>query len=278
MCGIAGVYINKNFDGRMDYGYLREHFSRLLVSAEIRGTHATGAFILRKGSASIEKSPQAASQFVRTEGYMSFLDKLDSKATALVGHTRFATQGDPSDNNNNHPIVDKPIVAVHNGIIRNDEVLDAKYTSVAEVDSASAVAAIRHYAQKDRLTTAGIRTALKEVEGVYTLLIGDIRTGRLFATRNTNPLVFHEDRKHGLLWFASTEAILESVFPLTAKQTQPILYPYSAVRFTSENGIANLSKATALSRPKAKYEPSVFSKDVYIPAKYRLFRFEDDDE
>ena len=140
----------------------------------------------------------------------------------MVGHTRYATTGSPSINANNHPIWDAPIIGVHNGILTNHKALDAKYDSNAEVDSAAAIAAIRHQVEDgSSMTTKKVADACSEVSGVYTFVVADVRTGKVWTARNTNPLVFFDDAAHGLLWFASTAPIMRESFPKATLTEQP---------------------------------------------------------
>lgn len=59
-------------------------------------------------------------------------------------HTRFATQGDPKVNDNNHPIIRPGIVLVHNGHVRNDDEVfrTLKVDRIAQVDSEAIAASL----------------------------------------------------------------------------------------------------------------------------------------
>ena len=90
----------------------------LLTQIEHRGSHASGfAYVDGNGDPGIYKQPKPGSQLSLAE--------MPRKVKSAILHTRYATQGLPSDNRNNHPVVstDNRIALVHNGVISNDQSL-----------------------------------------------------------------------------------------------------------------------------------------------------------
>lgn len=88
----------------------------LLVAAESRGRHATGVGYLDPAD--------SWPSYWRTAGRASrvcWSAPIPARAPVVIGHTRYATQGSPKDNRNNHPVVAPGIVAVHNGVVTNDD-------------------------------------------------------------------------------------------------------------------------------------------------------------
>ena len=105
MCGVFG-WVSKN-GGRVDLKTLR----RIAVVTESRGPHAWGmAWLDRDGELHMYK------QTGRISKNLDML-AMARNAVALIGHTRWATQGDPSDNGNNHPHQSLDGWYVHNGRI-----------------------------------------------------------------------------------------------------------------------------------------------------------------
>lgn len=107
----------------------------LLTQIESRGSHASGfSFVDLNGDPGIYKQPKPGSQLSMAE--------MPRKVKSAILHTRYATQGLPSDNRNNHPVLstDKSIALVHNGVISNDHLLRADLgmtlANSGEVDSA----------------------------------------------------------------------------------------------------------------------------------------------
>ena len=113
MCGIFGFV--SDGEGEPDIDRLR----KIAVVTESRGPHAFGfAWIDRRGRLRCYK------QTGRISDHLGLL-AMASDARMLIGHTRYATQGDPDDNINNHPHPVDGGWLVHNGMIpRYRETID----------------------------------------------------------------------------------------------------------------------------------------------------------
>jgi glutamine---fructose-6-phosphate transaminase (isomerizing) len=125
------------------------------------------------------------------------------KGSPGIGHTRWATHGEPSDDNA-HPHVCGPIAIVHNGIIENAEELRAGLITagaafVSQTDSeifahliareAGAGAQPGDRSQSTDLEDA-VRRALKSVVGTYGLAVLDARSpDRVVVARNGSPVL-----------------------------------------------------------------------------------------
>ncbi|AXI76432.1 glutamine--fructose-6-phosphate transaminase (isomerizing) [Peterkaempfera bronchialis] len=118
------------------------------------------------------------------------------KGSVGIGHTRWATHGEPSDANA-HPHLDgsQRIAVVHNGIIENADELRARLTAdgvafASETDSevlAHLIAA--HVAEGTELEDA-VRQALTHVVGTYGIAVLDAeQPDRIVAARNGSPIV-----------------------------------------------------------------------------------------
>lgn len=137
MCGIAGFNLHPDDVGVIDTTTVSE---ALLHDIVTRGRDATGAawFDPETGRCMVQKNDDPATKFV---GYM---DVPKNTQTAIF-HTRASTQGSPTLNENNHPIVVRDLVGIHNGVCRNDDEIfemvgEEKRT--AQVDSEAIFAAI----------------------------------------------------------------------------------------------------------------------------------------
>ena len=133
MCGIGAFQIINN---ETDPTKVARILLRLL---EVRGRDASGVAWHQDGDTYICKENCAGSALARR-----FRDSIGN--TGIV-HTRWATQGDPSNNLNNHPIDVGGLVGVHNGHIRNDRALIAMtdgYKREAQVDSEALFALLAH--------------------------------------------------------------------------------------------------------------------------------------
>jgi glutamine---fructose-6-phosphate transaminase (isomerizing) len=121
------------------------------------------------------------------------------KGSPGIGHTRWATHGEPSDENA-HPHVYGPIAIVHNGIIENAEEIRSGLvaggaTFTSQTDSELFAHLIAAAADRDgdggpRDLEEAVRIALKSVVGTYGLAVLDARSpDRLVVARNGSPVL-----------------------------------------------------------------------------------------
>jgi glucosamine--fructose-6-phosphate aminotransferase (isomerizing) len=114
------------------------------------------------------------------------------KGSPGIGHTRWATHGEPSDVNA-HPHVCGPIAVVHNGIIENADELRAKLAVggaefVSETDTEVLAHLIASTGASD--LEEAVRQALTSVVGTYGIVVLDARQpDRVVAARNGSPVV-----------------------------------------------------------------------------------------
>jgi len=114
MCGVFG-YLSRG--GRPNLDRLR----RIALVTETRGRHAFGmAWIDANGGIGTWKRPGPAG------GSLDALE-LVRDAVLILGHCRYATNGDPTANENNHPHRAGRGWIVHNGTVRNHRLLARRY-------------------------------------------------------------------------------------------------------------------------------------------------------
>ncbi len=178
MCGIVGYVGNQEA-----VPILLEGLHRL----EYRGYDSSGIAVRTKTALKIHKS----------EGRIHRLEaKLPKRLKGATGiaHTRWATHGEPTDDNA-HPHVDctGDIALVHNGIIENGaalrtELAAAGHTLQSDTDSEVLAHLIEDAKAGD--LEGRVRQALERVEGTYGLVVIDRTTpDRLVAARNGSPVV-----------------------------------------------------------------------------------------
>ncbi|GAA0947116.1 glutamine--fructose-6-phosphate transaminase (isomerizing) [Pseudonocardia zijingensis] len=136
------------------------------------------------------------------------------KGAPGIGHTRWATHGEPSEANA-HPQVDTAgrIAVVHNGIIENADELRAKlaaegveFTSQTDTETVAHLVAAAFTADADDLEQA-VRQALRQVVGAYGLAVLDAEhPDRIVVARNGSPVLLGVGEKE--MFVASDVAAL----------------------------------------------------------------------
>jgi len=119
-----------------------------------------------------------------------------TKATIGIGHTRWATHGEPNEVNA-HPHTDTEgrIAVVHNGIIENAELLRAALVArgvklVSDTDTEALAHMIAAEAADEVSLEDAVRRVLRHVEGTYGLVVLDIKhPNELVVARNGSPIV-----------------------------------------------------------------------------------------
>lgn len=179
MCGIVGYIGNKNCVPILIEG---------LKKLEYRGYDSAGIACIENSHIIIQK----------TAGKISALEKLleEKNYTAKlgIGHTRWATHGEPTDINA-HPHVDDSgkIAVVHNGIIENYKslrtLLQKKgHVFVTETDTEIIAHLISEYYDGDLLEA--VRNAMTQVEGTYGIAVVCLdNPDRIVAAKLGSPLV-----------------------------------------------------------------------------------------
>ncbi len=209
MCGIVG-YI-----GRRDaVPVLLEG----LRSLEYRGYDSAGLAVVYRNKLQVTK----------TAGRVQDLREKVSdrtKATVGIGHTRWATHGEPNDVNA-HPHTDTQgrIAVVHNGIIENAEQLrDALTARGVKLVSDTDTEALAHLIAAEVDDGAGpgcledaVRRVLRRVEGTYGLVVLDVRhPDELVVARNGSPIV---------LGIGESEMFVASDVAALVRYTKQVVY------------------------------------------------------
>ena len=143
--------------------------------------------------------------------------------TCGIGHTRWATHGEPSENNA-HPHVsdDGNVVAVHNGIIENyqelkDKLLRKGYAFYSETDTEVAVKLVDYYYKKYEGTPVdAINHAMVRIRGSYALAIMfKDYPEEIYVARKDSPMI---------LGVSDGESYVASDVPAILKYTRNVYY------------------------------------------------------
>ena len=178
MCGIVGYVGDRDCAD-----VLVDALSKL----EYRGYDSAGIAVFENGKIAVEK----------TKGRLKDLeDKMAREHRPVghcgIGHTRWATHGEPSDINS-HPHGNKRVSIVHNGIIENYIKLKAfltekGYEFISDTDTEIVAKLLDYYYNGNPVET--IARVISEIEGSYALgiIFSDFQD-KVFAVRKDSPLI-----------------------------------------------------------------------------------------
>ena len=210
MCGIVG------FTGyRQAAPVLLDGLAKL----EYRGYDSAGIAV-RDGEKDVE--------IVKAKGRLRVLAEKTNDGTAMhgtcgIGHTRWATHGEPSElNAHPHCSNDRNVVGVHNGIIENYQELREKlqhkgYNFYSDTDTEVAIKLIDYYYKKYEHTPVdAINHAMVRIRGSYALAImfRDYPE-EIYAARKDSPMI---------IGVADGESFVASDVPAILKYTRNVYY------------------------------------------------------
>lgn len=181
MCGITG------YTGKLQAApLLLEGLSKL----EYRGYDSAGIAVMQADS---------KIEVIKAKGRLKVLQEMTDEGRAVmgncgIGHTRWATHGEPSTVNA-HPHIsrDRKIAVVHNGIIENyqeikDTLLKKGYEFVSQTDTEVVAQLLDYYYQGNPLET--ISKVMLRVRGSYALgIVFQDDPETIYAVRKDSPLI-----------------------------------------------------------------------------------------
>ena len=205
MCGIVGYVGNKNATPvlikalkKLEYRGYDSAGVAIYTGEEILVQKAKGKLINLAEKITGEIIPESVKKEDFSDAEMALYDKTGNfvKGTIGIGHTRWATHGEPSDTNSHpHTNMEGTISIVHNGIIENYADLKAKLQSQGVVfKSQTDTEVVVHLLDQKYKATKDIFKAVLEtlrlLEGSYALgVICKDYPDRIIAARKESPLV-----------------------------------------------------------------------------------------
>lgn len=202
MCGIIGYTGNKNALPILIDG---------LEKLEYRGYDSAGVAVVSGGKIRFKKRKG------RIDVLKDSVRSDDLKGTCGIGHTRWATHGEPSDQNSHpHLSLDQRIALVHNGIIENyaklkEQLKRLGHRFLSDTDTEVLVHLISHHYSGDMI--AAVNQALLEAEGSYAICVLDQNSpDRIICAKKDSPLIIGEG--NGEMFIASD---IPALLPYTRK-------------------------------------------------------------
>lgn len=250
MCGIVGYNGNQQAAPILLKG---------LEKLEYRGYDSAGLSV-RNGTSDTE--------IVKAKGRLKALaEKTDDgkamKGTIGIGHTRWATHGEPSEKNAHpHCSDDHNVIGVHNGIIENYQELKEKllrhgYTFYSQTDTEVAVKLIDYYEKKyNQGPLYSLTHAMQRIRGSYALAVMfKDYPETIYAARKDSPMVI---------------GIAEGASYLASDVT-PILNYTKTVYYIGNEQVAELNKGSVkffnLDQEEVEIEPKEVTWDAEVAEK-----------
>lgn len=208
MCGIVGYIGEKQAAPILLDG---------LAKLEYRGYDSAGVAVLDGGCINIVKSTGKLERLAeKTDNGKNVSGKCG------IGHTRWATHGEPTENNA-HPHCNdgRTVVAVHNGIIENYVEQKAKlirrgYTFYSATDTEVATKLVDYYYKKHGDPLKAIANFVLKVRGSYALAVMfSDHPDEIYAVRKDSPMIFG---------VTDGESFLASDVPAILKYTRKVYY------------------------------------------------------
>ena len=210
MCGIVG------FTGSTQAApILLDGLSKL----EYRGYDSAGIAV---------RDGEKDTEVVKAKGKLKVLKEMTNNGDAVkgdcgIGHTRWATHGEPSAlNAHPHSSDDENVIAVHNGIIENYQELKEKlvksgYSFNSQTDTEVAVKLIDYYFKKYGLGPVdSIARAMIRIRGSYALCVMfKDYPGEIYTARKDSPMI---------IGIANGETYVASDVPAILKYTRSVYY------------------------------------------------------
>jgi len=181
MCGIVGAVAKRNITP-----VLLKGLNRL----EYRGYDSAGIAVL-DNDANINRIREVG----KIKNLESALNTTPAEGYIGIGHTRWATHGEPSAKNAHPHVCNNCVAIVHNGIIENhevlrDEQLKAGFKFTSDTDTEVIAHQIQKYLSEDLSLFNAVKKAITDLDGAYALgVISTTEPDTLICARKGSPLV-----------------------------------------------------------------------------------------
>lgn len=180
MCGIVAATAKRNIVDIILNG---------LSTLEYRGYDSAGIAINSNNQIEIRK------QAGKLKNLTDQLENSPVSGYSGIGHTRWATHGEPTSSNAHPHDSSQTIAVVHNGIIENymplkKMLLASGYVFTSETDTETLVHLIHYYQDTGLDFSAASHKAIRQLDGAYAVAItNSSEPGKIIAARKGSPLI-----------------------------------------------------------------------------------------
>ena len=219
MCGIVG-FTGKDSKSREVSEILLDCLSKL----EYRGYDSAGIAVLSHNSLEVRKAKG------RLINLYNLVEKQPVSGSAGIGHTRWATHGEPSDiNSHPHTDISGGIAVVHNGIIENHaklrSLLESHGVKFRSETDTECIAHLVNFYYEGNLVEA-LTAALQRLEGSYALaVVCKSEPNTIVVARKDCPLIIGQGDGYNLL----------------ASDVTPLLEYTREVQYLDDNQVAKIT-------------------------------------
>ncbi len=181
MCGIVGAVSKRNITPVLLHGLNR---------LEYRGYDSAGIAVVDNN-----KNIQRVRAVGKIKNLEAALLKTPADGFIGIGHTRWATHGEPTEKNAHPHVCNDCVAIVHNGIIENHESLRAEqikagFNFTSDTDTEVIVHQIEKYLNEGNSLFAAVKKSTNDLDGAYALgVVSTSEPETLICTRKGSPLV-----------------------------------------------------------------------------------------
>ena len=215
MCGIFGIVLRENngFSKNLTINVIK----KLFLLSESRGKESSGLAIIDEDYIQICKSNLSAKDMLSLKEFNNFINKNLKKQQQInegltfIGHTRLVTNGSDEIHYNNQPVISNDTVAIHNGIIVNDENIWKNYPELKreyQIDTEILLKLISYYYSTNHSIINSVSKAYKQIKGTASVAFAFKDFDYLILATNNGSLYYFFDEKMKYLIFASESYIL----------------------------------------------------------------------
>lgn len=229
MCGIVGAlrFGDLNDAANEEHNWMRK--ASLLITADImentekRGKDATGiSALFNDGRFILQKMGIDAKAFMSRfggkkedfQGFMKVLREYEATLKIVTGHCRKKSVGGSFDNVNNHPIKANKIVGLHNGTLKNQDIIfeNLKCKRDGDVDSEAIFRLLDYYTKggKEPFTMEMVEDTFNRLEGTFSIIAYNIdNPNQVVVGRDGRPAEFCLIKPLKTVFIASDKSYIE---------------------------------------------------------------------